>query len=90
MRRRRLRSETHSCLAVNNRVRWPIEPKQQGGKVIGALSYFGGGQEDDKATATLELNPYFSMITCKSCDRQFFPIPPTAICPWCDTAYLIA
>ena len=63
--------------------------EQQGGKVIGALTYLDSGQEDD-GPARAEPNPYFSMITCKHCERQFFPVPPNAVCPWCDTAYLTA
>jgi hypothetical protein len=63
--------------------------EQQGEKVIGALSYIGSGGEEDgppKATPV----PGFAMVTCKSCERQFFPLPPKAICPWCDTAFLSA
>jgi hypothetical protein len=32
----------------------------------------------------------FATITCKHCGRDFFPVPPNAICPWCDTPYLTA
>jgi hypothetical protein len=63
--------------------------KQQGRQVVGALSYFGSSDEDD-GPARAEPNPHFSMITCKNCERQFFPVPPNAVCPWCDTAYLTA
>jgi hypothetical protein len=34
--------------------------------------------------------PGLAMVTCKHCNRDFFPVPPTAICPWCDTPYLSA
>ena len=68
---------------------WVGVSEQHGGKVIGALSYLGVGEEDD-GPARAAPNPYFSLITCKSCDRQFHPVPPNAVCPWCDTAFLTA
>lgn len=53
-----------------------------------SLTYLGG--DDEQGPARAEPLPHFSLITCKSCERQFFPVPPDAVCPWCDTAYLSA
>jgi len=61
--------------------------EKQRGQVLGALGYLGAGESDD-GPAKAEPNPHFSMITCAHCERQFFPVPPDAICPWCDTPYL--
>jgi hypothetical protein len=60
-----------------------------GKQALGALSYLGADDDED-GPLKAEPIPGFSMLTCKRCERQFFPVPPDAVCPWCDTAYLSA
>lgn len=62
--------------------------EEQGGKAFGVLTAFADEEAEDGVKP--QQIPGFSMITCGSCERAFFPVPPSAICPWCDTAYLTA
>ncbi len=59
-------------------------------KAIGTVASFSGGfgdEEEDAGKRTTDV-PGFPTVTCGHCDRDFFAVPPDAICPWCDTPYL--
>lgn len=59
-------------------------------KAIGTVASFSGGftEEDEDAGKRAAEVPGFPMVTCEHCDRDFFAVPPDAICPWCDTPFL--
>ncbi|MGE0058523.1 MAG: hypothetical protein AB7T32_11120 [Dehalococcoidia bacterium] len=59
-------------------------------KALSTVASFSGGFEDadeDTRKRAAEI-PGFPMVTCGHCDRDFFAVPPDAMCPWCDTPYL--
>jgi hypothetical protein len=54
-----------------------------------AMSFAGSGSaEDEDAGKHATEVPGFAMVTCRHCGRDFFPVPPNAVCPWCDTPFL--
>jgi hypothetical protein len=55
-----------------------------------AASFVGADGIDEDAGKHAADLPGFATITCEHCGRDFFPVPPNAICPWCDTPYLTA
>jgi hypothetical protein len=55
--------------------------------VLGLVSAIEGGTAAGDAP---KHDPLDYLVTCKSCKRDFIPVPPDAVCPWCHTAYLSA
>ncbi len=70
-----------------------------GGEVLQSVLGLGvgGPSEDDnpgwfgmKLPEPPPVDPVDFLITCPSCHRRFTPLPPSAICPWCDQPALSA
>lgn len=54
-------------------------------QIQGALGLLGGPETDEGPDAPKH-HLEFSVL-CQSCDNPFIPVPPDAVCPWCDAPY---
>lgn len=57
--------------------------ERQQNTLLGAVSHLGSEDEDE----TPRRNPLDFLVGCKNCEMDFIPVPPDAMCPWCDTPY---
>lgn len=57
-------------------------PGRQARGVLGLMSGFDSAEEEEPQRHTLAFS-----VQCPKCEYAFIPIPPAAVCPWCDTAY---
>lgn len=57
------------------------------GNLVGAIAGFDVMADEEPEP---KRHPLDFRLECKNCRRDFIPVPPDAVCPWCDTAYLTA
>lgn len=57
-------------------------PGRQARGVLGLVSGFDAPEREEQPRHTLAFS-----VQCPKCEYAFIPIPPAAVCPWCDNAY---
>ena len=67
-----------------------LSERQQNTAMSAVVSFAGGsaGADPDGGKHAQPV-PGIPMLTCESCGRDFIAVPPDAVCPWCDTPYLV-
>jgi hypothetical protein len=67
-----------------------LSERQQNTAMSAAMSFAGGSVgPDPDGGKHAEPVPGLPMLSCESCGRDFIAVPPDAVCPWCDTPYLV-